>query len=167
MILVKNTLTKISFLWKQFRSNEVFHPLAKISTYDQHVHHEFISTFRPQNLENAEGCQVAGKPKKLPSELPDEVMATIAETIGRQSKAVTRIVQEGQVYFSKTYQRMKRRNASVILFENGKIGEVQFYAWNEETGATAAVFQELVPDPNRPFFFDDAGRHIMRVQPNR
>ena len=93
MILVKNTLTKISFLWKQFRSDEVFHPLAKISTYD---HHEFISTFRPQNLKNAEGYQVAAKPKRLPSELPHEVMPTIAEMIGRQSKAVTRIVQEGQ-----------------------------------------------------------------------
>ena len=59
------------------------------------------------------------------------------------------------------------REWKVVLFENGKIEEVQFYAWNEETGAAAAVFRELVPDPTRPFFFDNAGRHIMRVQPNR
>ena len=112
--MVKNNLTKTSFLWKHFRSVEVFHPLAKISTYDQHVHHEFVSTYRPQNLKNAEGCQVAGKPNKSPSELPDEVMAIIAETIGGQSKAVTRFVQEGQVSFWKTSENEKSSSSRTV-----------------------------------------------------
>ena len=40
---------------------------------------------------------------------------------------VARIVMNGQVFFSKEYTRMVKRNACVVLFVNGKVGCVVVY----------------------------------------
>lgn len=62
---------------------------------------------------------------------------------------------------------MVKRNACVVLLENGKVGEINFFIWNKNSGNTLVVYQEIEPDLERPFFFDDAGCHILRMKPQR
>lgn len=43
---------------------------------------------------------------------------------------VLRIVKNGYVYFLKEYIRMVKWNLFVVLFENGKIGEIEYFVWD-------------------------------------
>ena len=45
----------------------------------------------------------------------------------------------------------------------GKL-EREFFVWSRESGCTVAVYKEMVPDAVKPFFFDDAGHHILRME---
>lgn len=89
------------------------------------------------------------------------------EIPGQTKMKVLRIVKNGHVYFSKEYTRMVKRNSSVALFENGKIGEIEFFVWDKDSGITLAVFREVYPDLSKPFFFQDAGHHILRMKQER
>ena len=92
-------------------------------------------------------------------------MDKINEEVEGQSKMkVARIVRKGQVFFSKEYTRMVKQNACVVLFVDGKVGEIEFFVWSRESGCTVAVYKEMVPDAVKPFFFDDAGHHILRME---
>ena len=45
----------------------------------------------------------------------------------------------------------------------GKVGEVECFVWDRQSGITLAVFREVQPDlPN--LFFSDAGHHILRMK---
>ena len=46
---------------------------------------------------------------------------------GDNKAKVLCIVKKGQVFYSKEYTRMVKRNASVVLFACGKVGEIEFF----------------------------------------
>lgn len=123
--------------------------------------------FRVKNLKTAQGCQIAGGAKKLDGWSEDLLEKINIETTSQTKMKVLRIVKNGRVYFSKEYTRMVKRNSSVALFENGKIGEIEYFVWDRDSGLTLAVFREVYPDLGKPFFFQDAGHHILRMKPER
>ena len=86
---------------------------------------------------------------------------------GGNKAKVLRIVKKGQVFYSKEYTRMVKRNASVVLFACGKVGEIEFFVWEKQSGVTLAVFREVQPDLQSPFFFNEAGHHTLRMQQER
>lgn len=120
-----------------------------------------------KNLRTAQGCQIAGGAKKLNGLSQDLLEKINNETTSQAKMKVLGIVKNGHVYFSTEYSRMVKRNSSVALFENGKIGEIEFFVWERDSGLTLAVFQEVYPDLGKPFFFQDAGHHILRMKPER
>lgn len=119
-----------------------------------------------KNLKEAKSCQIAGGAKKLTGLSPGLIEAVINEC-GQNTWKVSRIVRKGQVYFSKEYTRMVRRNACVVLLSNGKVAEIHFFVWDKESGVTLVVYKEIEPDLDKPFFFDNAGCHILRMKPQR
>ena len=70
-------------------------------------------------------------------------------------------------FFSKEYTRMKKRNCCVVLLSNGKVGEIHFFVWNKTSGNIFAAYKEIEPDLSKPFFFDDAGCHVLRMKSQR
>lgn len=62
---------------------------------------------------------------------------------------------------------MMKRNASVVLFTNGKVGEVNFFIWDKTSGSTLVVYEEMEADCDKAFFFDEAGCHALRMNPQR
>lgn len=120
-----------------------------------------------KNLRTAQGCQIAGGAKKFNGLSQDLLEKINNETTSQAKMKVLGIVKNGHVYFSKEYSRMVKRNSSVALFENEKIGEIEFFVWERDSGLTLAVFREVYPDLGKPFFFQDAGHHILRVKPER
>lgn len=123
--------------------------------------------FRVKNLKTAQGCHIAGGGKKLNGLSQDLLEKINSEMPGQTKMKVLRIVKNGHVYFSKEYTRMVKRNSSVALFENGKIGEIEFFVWDKDSGITLAVFREVYPDLSKPFFFQDVGHHILRMKQER
>lgn len=82
-----------------------------------------------KNLKEAKNCHIAGGAKKLTGISP-ELMAKInLEVKGEALMKVLRIVKSGKVFYSKEYTRMVKRNAHVVLFESGKVGEIEFFVW--------------------------------------
>ena len=94
-------------------------------------------------------------------------MRVVLNKCGQNTSKVSRIVKKGQIYFSREYTRMVKRNACVVLLSNGKVADIQFFAWNKESGVTLVVYKEIEPDLDKPFFFDNAGCHILRMKPQR
>ena len=121
---------------------------------------------RLKNLKEAEDCQVAGGAKKLTG-LPVPLMEEISRRIGPGSFKISRIVRNGQVFFSREYTRMVKRNASVVLLSNGRVGEIDFFIWNKMSGRILAAYKEIEPNLEKPFFFDDSGCHVLRMKPQR
>lgn len=119
-----------------------------------------------RNLKEAKDCQIAGGSKKLLG-LPPQLIEEVVRECGQNSLKVSRIVRKGHVYFSKEYTRMVKRNACVVLLSDGKVGEINFFIWNKESGNTLVAYKEMEPDLDKPFFFDDAGCHVLRMKPQR
>ena len=76
------------------------------------------------------------------------------------------ILKNGQVFYFKEYTRMVVQNGYVVLFACGKVGEVECFVWDRQSGITLAVFREVQPDLRKPFFFSEAGHHILRMKRN-
>ena len=55
----------------------------------------------------------------------------------------------------------------LVLFACGKVGEIEFFVWEKQSGVTLAVFREVQPDLQNPFFFNEAGHHTLRMQQER
>ena len=91
----------------------------------------------------------------------------VAQQCGENICKVFRIVMKGHVYFSKEYTRMVKRNACVVLLSNGKIGEISYFIWDKESGDAFFVYEELEPDLERPFFYENAGCHVLRMKSER
>ena len=89
------------------------------------------------------------------------------EVPGGNEVKVLRIVKNGQVFYSKDYTRMVKRNAYVVLFACGKVGEVEYFVWDRQSAITLAVFREVQPDLQNPFFFSEAGHHTLRMKQER
>lgn len=123
--------------------------------------------FRVKKLKAAQNCQIAGGAKKLTG-LSQDVMDKInIEITGQAKMKVLHVLKNGHVFYSKEYTRMVKQNGYVALFENGKIGEIEFFVWDKDSGITLAVFREVNPDLVKPFFFQDAGHHLLRMKPER
>ena len=122
------------------------------------------SCFRVKNLKEAENCSIAGGAKKLVG-LPQELQKIDMEVNG--GSKVLRIVKKGQVFYSKEYTRMVKRNAYVVLFACGRVGEIEYFVWDRQSGITLAVFREVQPDLENPFFFGEAGHHTLRMKQER
>lgn len=122
--------------------------------------------YRLKNLKEAEDCQVAGGAKK-PTGLPEHLMEEISLKIGPRSFKISRIVKNGQVFFSNEYTRMVKRNASVVLLSNGRVGLINFFIWNKMSDKILVAYKEIEPNLEKPFFFDDAGCHVLRMKPQR
>ena len=56
---------------------------------------------------------------------------------------------------------MVEQNGNVLLFACGKVGEVECFVWDRQSGITLAVFREVQPDLRNTFFFSEAGHHIL------
>ena len=89
------------------------------------------------------------------------------EVNGGNKVKVLRIVKNGQVFYCKEYTRMVKRNAYVVLFACGKVGEVEYFVWDRQSGITLAVFREVQLDLQNPFFFSEAGHHTLRMKQER
>ena len=120
-----------------------------------------------KNLKKAKECYIAGGAKKLTGTPPDLMTKINMELKGDSIVKVLRIVKNGQVFYSKEYTRMVKRNAHVVLFACGKVGEIEFFVWDRCSGITLAVFREVQPDLGKPFFFDEAGHHTLRMKQER
>ncbi|CAH3034406.1 unnamed protein product [Pocillopora meandrina] len=59
---------------------------------------------------------------------------------------------------------MVEQNDYVVLFACGKVGEVECFEWDRQSGITLAVFREVQPDLQNLFFFSEAGHHILRMK---
>ena len=126
----------------------------------------FFSLPSLKNLKEATGCQIAGGAKKFTG-LEPHLIEAVNTQCGQNSWKRLRIVMKGHVYFSKEYTRMVKRNACCILLSSGKVGEIDFFVCNKDSGVTLVVFREIEPDHDKPFFFDSAGCHILRMKPQR
>ena len=62
---------------------------------------------------------------------------------------------------------MVKRNACVVLLSNGTVGEINFFIWNKMSGKTLVAYKKTEPDLDKPFFFDNAGCHVLRMRPQR
>ena len=62
---------------------------------------------------------------------------------------------------------MIKRNASVVLLSNGIVGDINFFIWNKVSGRILVVYKVIEPSLDNPFFFDDAGCHILRMKSQR
>ena len=121
-----------------------------------------------KNLKEAKNCQIAGGAKKLTGVQPELMEKICREVEGEANLAkVLRIVKNGQVFYSKEYTRMVKRNAHVVLLVSGQVGEIQFFVWDRQTGITLAVFREIQPDLEKPFFFSKAGHHMLRMKQDK
>ena len=67
-------------------------------------------------------------------------MKEISLTIGPRSLIISRIVRNGQVFFSNKYTWMVKRNASVVLLSNGRVGEINFFIWNKISGGIFVAY---------------------------
>ena len=85
---------------------------------------------------------------------------------GKKMK-VSKVVRNGQIFYSKSYTRMVKRNAAVVVLEDKRVVEVEFYVWMKDSGITLAVFKEISVDVDNPFYFEDAGHHLLRMKPVR
>ena len=56
---------------------------------------------------------------------------------------------------------MVEQNGYVLLFACGKVGGVECFVWDRQSGITLAVFREVQPDLRNLFFFREAGHHIL------
>ena len=121
---------------------------------------------RLKNLKDANDCQIAGAAKKL-SGLLGHLMQDVLWECGPHSCKVLRIVKKGHVFFSKEYTRMVKRNACVVLLTIGKVGEIKFFIWNKTSGKTLVAYEEIEPGLDKPFFFDGAGCHVLRMKSQR
>lgn len=127
----------------------------------------FVFCLRVKNLKEAKNCHIAGGAKKLTGVSP-ELMAKInLEVKGEVLMKVLRIVKSGKVFYPKEYIRMVKCNAHVVLFESGKVWEIEFFVWDRQTGIMLAVFSEIQPDLKKPFFFCEAGHHTLRMKQER
>ena len=100
--------------------------------------------------------------------VPPELIEKIRREVeGEALTKVLRVVKNGQVFYSKEYTRMVKRNAHVVLLASGQVGEIQFFVWDRHTGITLAVFREIQPDLEKPFFFSNAGHHMLRMKQER
>ena len=103
-------------------------------------------------LKEARNCKVAGRGKCI-SNVPAAVMEEIQRRIsGRGLEKILRNFKGGEISYSKEYTRMVKRNVSVVLFLDGKVGETEFFVWDKETGATVVVYREIYPNQTDPFF---------------
>ena len=66
----------------------------------------------------------------------------------------------------KCFSRRSTPECYVVLFACGKVGEVECFMWDRQSGITLAVFREVQPDLQKPFFFSEAGHHILRMKRN-
>ena len=121
---------------------------------------------RLKNLKDAKDCQVAGGAKKLVG-LPVQLANEVFRKCGPDNFKVLRIVRNGQVFFGREYTRMIKRNASVVLLSNGIVGDIHFFIWNKTSGRILVVYKVIEPNLDKPFFFDDAGCHILRMKSQR
>ena len=64
----------------------------------------------------------------------------------------------------KCFSRRSTPECYVVLFACGKVGEVECFVWDRQSGITLAVFREVQPDLQKPFFFSEAGHHILRMK---
>ena len=94
-------------------------------------------------------------------------MNEVFHKCGPDNFKVLRTVRNGQVFFGREYTRMIKRNASVVLLSNGIVGDINFFIWNKTSGRILVVYKVIEPNLDKPFFFDDAGCHILRMKSQR
>ena len=68
-----------------------------------------------KNLKEAKNCQIAGGAKKLTGVQPELMEKICREVEGEAVAKVLRIVKNGQVFYSKEYTRMVKRNARCFV----------------------------------------------------
>ena len=127
-------------------------------------------SFSLKNLKEANHCQIASGTKKLTGlHAPPSVADGVAQQCGENICKVFKIVMKGHVYFSKEYTRMVKHNACVVLLSNGKVGEINDFTciWDKESGDAFFVYEELEPDLEKPFFYENARCHVLQMNPER
>ena len=53
-----------------------------------------------------------------------------------------------------------------ILLRTSKVGEIIFFVWNKDSVVALAVFTEIEPDIDKPFFSDNTGCHTTNEATN-
>jgi len=98
-------------------------------------------------------------------DLPDHLSEAVKNVVGEgEVVKAARIVVGKHIFFSKHYSRMMKRNPCVVQFQDDTIGEIESFAWNMASGKVVAIYKQLLIDNEKPFFFNNAGHHVIRVQ---
>ena len=122
-------------------------------------------------LKEATGCQVAGaaKPYILSAELQPMVSFALKNPSINNAGLfkVLRIWKNGQVFYSQEYTRVKKRNSYTVLLAGGAFAKVQYFLWYKPTGEVMAVCYEVPINNDKPFFLDDVGWHLVRINKER
>ena len=124
--------------------------------------------YRIRNLKDARNCQVAGAAK--PFQPPDELLEKLGAAVENNNDGffkVLRIVKGGQVYYSKEYTRVVKRNSYTVLLTGELYASVLYYLWGRNCGKVFAVYHVIAVDAIKPFILKNAGYHIIRVQEER
>jgi len=127
-----------------------------------------LKTFsRPRNLKEAKNCSIAGGVRPL-KDISAQCLNTVTSILGNggELKMGARVVLGCHVFFSKLYTRVEKRNACVVQFKDNTFGEIELFAWNDNK-EVIAVYKQISIDMGRPFFFDDAGHHVLCVNKTR
>ena len=53
-----------------------------------------------------------------------------------------------------------------ILLRTSKVGEIIFFVWNKDSVVALAVFTEIKPDIDKPFFSDNTSCHTTNKATN-
>lgn len=115
----------------------------------------------------ANNCSVAGGVKKC-QDFPEHISRAVNGLIGEgEVVKAARIVVGGHIFFSKHYSRMVKRNPCVVQFSDDSLGEIEYFAWNTASGGVVAIYRQVMINDEKPFFFNEAGHHVLRVQNER
>lgn len=122
-------------------------------------------------LKEATGCHVAGaaKPYVLSADLQPLVSFALKNLSINNTGLfkVLRIWKNGQVFYSQEYTRVKKRNSHTVLLSGGTFAKVQYFLWYKPTGEVMAVYYEVPINNDKPFFLNDVGWHLVRINKER
>lgn len=80
---------------------------------------------------------------------------------------VLRVWKNGQIFYSQEYTRVKKRNSYTVLLAGGAFAKVQYFLWYKPTGEVMAVYYEVPINNASPFFLNDVGWHLVRIEKER
>ena len=70
---------------------------------------------------------------------------------------VLRVWKNGQIFYS----------SYTVLLAEGAFAKVQYFLWYKPTGEVMAVYYEVPINNASPFFLNDVGWHLVRIEKER
>jgi len=112
-------------------------------------------------------CSFAGAVKRLSNILSEEMTQLVMEDVDTQTEddlgIVLRVLCNGQRFYCKAYERMKKKICYVVLLEHEeyRMGIVESFVLHKTRNVVFAVVTPLVPTPVQN---EDMGCHLCKVE---